>query len=144
MNRTVRAVITAAAVTGLALGLSACSEAKNRVDKAVTDEVDKTLNEPYEVTYEVTGTNVDSIDYHAAGGTATEPKIETVAKPTLPWKKTVTLKGITPPGVMASALDVTGAEVKCTITYKGKIIKQAEGAGPVAAGGCIAVSPIVE
>ncbi|QIQ03091.1 hypothetical protein [Streptomyces liangshanensis] len=144
MNRTVRAIVTTAAVTGLAFGLGACTEAADRVDKAVTDEVDKAVNETYEVTYEVTGTNVDSIDYHASGGTATAPKIETVEKPTLPWKKTVTLKGITPPGVMPMALDVAGAEVKCTITYKGKVIKEAEGAGTVAAGGCIAVSPIVQ
>ncbi|MYV55275.1 hypothetical protein [Streptomyces sp. SID3212] len=144
MNRTVRAVVTTAAVTGLAFGLGACSEAADRVDKAVTDEVDKAVNEEYEVTYEVTGTNVDSIDYHASGGKATDPKIETVDKPTLPWKKTVTLRGITPPGVIPSAFDVSGAEVKCTITYKGKVIKEAEGAGPVAAGGCITVSPIVQ
>lgn len=144
MKRTVRAVLTTAAVTGLAFGLGACSEAADRVDKAVTDEVEKAVNEPYDVTYEVTGKNIDSIDYHAAGGSAMDPKIETVRKPTLPWKKTVTLKGLTPPGVIPIALDPAGAEATCTITYKGKVIKEASGAGAVAAGACITVSPAVE
>ncbi|MFJ9208159.1 hypothetical protein CU044_4861 [Streptomyces sp. L-9-10] len=142
MNRTVRAALTTLAVTGLALGLGACSEAAERVDKAVTDEVDKAVNETYEVTYEVTGKNIDTIDYHGGGGEAMEPKIETVEKPTLPWKKTVTLRGIMPPGVMPTALDAAGAEVTCKIIYKGEVIKEETDAGKAAAGGCIAVSPI--
>ncbi|MEU0282099.1 MmpS family transport accessory protein [Streptomyces sp. NPDC088147] len=142
MNRTVRAALTTLAVTGLALGLGACSEAAERVDKAVTDEVDKAVNETYEVTYEVTGKNIDTIDYHGGGGEAMEPKIETVEKPTLPWKKTVTLRGIMPPGVMPTALDASGAEVTCKIIYKGEVIKEETDAGKAAAGGCIAVSPI--
>ncbi|MFE2498287.1 MmpS family transport accessory protein [Streptomyces scopuliridis] len=142
MNRTVRAALTTLAVTGLALGLGACSEAQERVDKAVTDEVDKAVNETYEVTYEVTGKNIDTIDYHGGGGEAMEPKIETVEKPTLPWTKTVTLRGIMPPGVMPTALDPSGAEVTCKIIYKGEVIKEESDAGKAAAGGCIAVSPI--
>ncbi|MFJ6185468.1 MmpS family transport accessory protein [Streptomyces sp. NPDC092295] len=142
MNRTVRAALTTLAVAGLALGLGACSEAAERVDKAVTDEVDKAVNETYEVTYEVTGKNIDTIDYHGGGGEAMEPKIETVEKPTLPWKKTVTLRGIMPPGVMPTALDASGAEVTCKIIYKGEVIKEETDAGKAAAGGCIAVSPI--
>ncbi|MFJ9028466.1 MmpS family transport accessory protein [Streptomyces sp. NPDC102274] len=142
MNRTVRAALTTLAVTGLALGLGACSEAADRVDKAVTDEVDKAVNETYEVTYEVTGKNIDTIDYHGGGGEALEPKIETVENPTLPWTKTVTLRGIMPPGVMPTALDLSGAEVTCKIIYKGEVIKEETDAGKAAAGGCIAVSPI--
>ncbi|MFE4535049.1 MmpS family transport accessory protein [Streptomyces scopuliridis] len=142
MNRTVRAALTTLAVTGLALGLGACSETADRVDKAVTDEVDKAVNETYEVTYEVSGKNIDTIDYHGGGGDAMEPKIETVEKPTLPWTKTVTLRGIMPPGVMPIALDPSGAEVTCKIIYKGEVIKEEKDAGKAAAGGCIAVSPI--
>lgn len=136
MNRTIRAAVCSVAVAGLTLGLSACSEAVDQVDKAV--------NETYEVTYEVTGKNIDSIDFHAGGGTATDPKIETVQKPTLPWKKTVTLRGIMPPAVMPAAADLTGSEVGCKITYKGKVIKEEKGEGLATAAGCIAVSPIVE
>lgn len=136
VNRTVRAAVCAVAVTGLMLGLAACSEA--------VDAVDKATNETYEVTYEVTGKNVDSIDFHGGGGKATEPKIETVQKPALPWKKTVTLRGIMPPAVMPVAADITGSEVSCKITYKGKVIKEEKGEGLAAAAGCIAVSPIVE
>ncbi|MEV6394112.1 MmpS family transport accessory protein [Streptomyces sp. NPDC051907] len=136
MNRSIRTAVCAVAVAGLALSLSSCSEA--------VDAVDKATNETYEVTYEVTGKNVDSIDFHAGGGKATDPKIETVQKPTLPWKKTVTLRGIMPPGVMPAAADLSGSEVACKITYKGKVIKEEKGEGLAAAAGCIAVSPIVE
>jgi hypothetical protein len=136
MNRTIRAAVCAVAVAGLTLGLSACSEA--------VDAVDKATNETYEVTYEVTGKGVDSIDFHSGGGTAMEPKIETVQKPALPWTKTVTLRGIMPPAVMPLGADITGSEVSCKITYKGKVIKEEKGAGLAAAAGCIAVSPIVE
>ncbi|TFE51227.1 hypothetical protein E3E14_13080 [Streptomyces sp. ICN441] len=138
MLRAVRAAVGALAVAGLALGLTACTEA---ADKAV-DQVDKAVTDTYEVTYEVTGKGVDSIDFHAGGGTALEPQIETVQKPTLPWKKTVTLKGIMPPAVMPTAVDVTEAELTCSITYKGKVIKESKDAGLVAAGGCVAVSPL--
>ncbi|MFI1398902.1 MmpS family transport accessory protein [Streptomyces sp. NPDC020681] len=136
MNRTIRSAACALAAAGLAIGLTACD--------AAVDQVDKAVNEAYEVTYEVTGKGVDSIDFHAGGGTAMEPKIETVQKPALPWTKTVTLKGIMPPAVMPVALDAAGAEVTCKITYKGKVIKEAKGEGLATAGGCVAVSPIAE
>ncbi|MFI9581053.1 MmpS family transport accessory protein [Streptomyces sp. NPDC052236] len=135
MNRTIRAAVCAVAVAGLTLGLSACSEA--------VDAVDKATNATYEVTYEVSGKGVDSIDFHSGGGSATNPTIETVQKPALPWTKTVTLRGIMPPAVMPLAADLTGSEVSCKITYKGKVIKEESGEGLAAAAGCIAVSPIV-
>ncbi|MCZ7458491.1 MmpS family transport accessory protein [Streptomyces sp. WMMC940] len=138
MNRSVRTAVCALAAAGLAVGLTACSEA---ADRAV-DQVDKAVSETYQVTYEVTGEGVDSIDYHADGGTAMDPKIETVQKPELPWKKTVTLKGIVPPAVMPVAVDAAGAEVTCSITYKGEVIKESKGEGIATAGGCVAVSPI--
>ncbi|MEU3303182.1 MULTISPECIES: MmpS family transport accessory protein [unclassified Streptomyces] len=138
MRRSIRTAVCTLAAAGLAFGLTACSEA---ADKAV-DQVDKAVTDTYEVTYEVTGKNVDSIEYHAGGGTAMEPKIETVRKPTLPWKKTVTLKGIMPPAVMPVAVDAAGAEVTCRITYQGKAIKEAKGEGIATTGGCIAVSPL--
>ncbi|MEU9623410.1 hypothetical protein [Streptomyces sp. NPDC048155] len=132
--RTARTVLCAAVALGLALGLGACSEAVDQVDKAV--------DETYEVTYEVTGTGVDEIQFHGGGGKAMEPKVETVESPTLPWRKTVTLRGIMPPAVTPIALDEGGADVACSITHKGKVIKEAEGEGLIAAGGCVAVSPV--
>ncbi|MFE2090802.1 hypothetical protein ACWD4L_29970 [Streptomyces sp. NPDC002596] len=132
--RTIRTAVSAAVVLGLAVGLGACSESVDQVDKAV--------NETYEVTYEVTGTSVDEIQFHAGGGKAMDPEIETVKSPTLPWRKTVTLRGIMPPAVMPIALDETGADVACSITHKGKVIKEAKGEGLITAGGCVAVSPV--
>ncbi|MFD4942492.1 MmpS family transport accessory protein [Streptomyces sp. NPDC058239] len=132
--RTVRTAVRAAVVLGLAVGLGACSE--------TVDQVDKAVDETYEVTYEVTGTSVDEIQFHAGGGKAMDPKIETVKSPKLPWRKTVTLRGIMPPAVMPIALDEDGADVTCSITHKGKVIKEAKGEGLVTAGGCVAVSPV--
>ncbi|MFF2224554.1 hypothetical protein ACFVV7_14675 [Streptomyces globisporus] len=140
MNRTTRTT-RALAVAVLVLGLGACSA--ESVDEAVGKAVDKTVDETYEVTYEVTGTGVDEITYHGGGGEAMEPKLETVTKPALPWKKTVELRGIMPPAVSPMALDAGGADVTCSITYKGKVIKEAKGEGMITAGGCVAVSPIV-
>ncbi|MFD9504471.1 hypothetical protein [Streptomyces sp. NPDC060035] len=130
-----RAVVCAAVVGGLALGLGACSESVNR-------SVDEVVDETYEVTYEVTGTTVDEIQFHGGGGTAMEPKIESVKSPTLPWKKTVTLRGIMPAAVMPIALDEGAADVACTITHKGKVIEEAKGEALLTGGGCFAISPV--
>ncbi|GBQ02532.1 hypothetical protein SSP531S_39910 [Streptomyces spongiicola] len=138
MLHTVRTAAGALAAAGLVLGLTACTEA---ADKAV-DQVDRAVTDTYEVTYEVTGKGVDSIDFHAGGGTAMEPEIETVRQPALPWRKTVTLKGIMPPAVMPTAVDAADAEASCSITYKGKVLKESKDSGTVVAGGCIAVSPL--
>ncbi|MDN0196990.1 MmpS family transport accessory protein [Streptomyces sp. S.PNR 29] len=136
MKRTIRAAVCSVAVAGLAFGLSSCSEAVDQVDKAV--------DETYEVTYEVTGKNVDSIEFHGGGGKATAPKIDSVSKPKLPWRKTVTLRGIMPAAVMPVAADPEGAQVACKITYKGKVLEEQSGSGMVTAGGCIAESPVTE
>ncbi|WP_432151189.1 hypothetical protein [Streptomyces sp. bgisy029] len=136
-----RAAACTLAITGLVLGLGACSS--ESVDEAVGKAVDKSVDETYEVTYEVTGTSVDEIAFHGGGGDAMNPKLETVTSPTLPWKKTVTLRGIMPPAVMPMALEAGGADVTCSITYKGEVIKEAKGEGMLTAGGCVAVSPIV-
>ncbi|MEU3605226.1 hypothetical protein AB0E83_07170 [Streptomyces sp. NPDC035033] len=135
MNRTVRSAVSALAATGLAFGLGACSEA---ADKAV-DQVDKAVVESYEVTYEVTGTNIRSIDYHAGDGTAMQPRVETDKKPTAPWSKTVRLHGIMPPAVMPVTTEPEG--LTCKVVYQGKVIKEAEGEQAMA-GGCVAVSPV--
>ncbi|MEV3892568.1 MmpS family transport accessory protein [Streptomyces anulatus] len=142
--RTTRPVGTAAhalAIAGLVLGLGACSA--ESVDEAIAKGVDTTVDEKYEVTYEVTGKSVDEITYHGGAGEAMEPELETVTSPTLPWKKTVELRGIMPPAVMPIAVDAGGADITCSITYKGKVIKEAKGEGVLTAGGCVAVSPIV-
>ncbi|MFF7314343.1 MmpS family transport accessory protein [Streptomyces sp. NPDC008137] len=134
MHRTIRAAVCSVAVIGLALGVSSCSEAVDQVDKAV--------DETYEVTYEVTGKNVDSIEFHGGGGKATDPKIESVSKPELPWKKTVKLRGIMPAAVMPVAADPEGAQVACKITYKGKVLEKQSAKGLVTTGGCTAESPV--
>ncbi|MEU0628631.1 MmpS family transport accessory protein [Streptomyces sp. NPDC005989] len=132
--RSVRTAACAAVVLGLGLGLAGCSGTAGQVDEVV--------DETYEVTYEVTGTGVDEIQFHGGGGKAMEPEIETVKSPTLPWRKTVTLRGIMPPAVMPVAVDENGADISCSITHKGKVIKEAKGEGMLAAGGCVAVSPV--
>ncbi|MFD9455500.1 MmpS family transport accessory protein [Streptomyces sp. NPDC059985] len=134
MLRLARTSLVSAA---LLLGATACSAAD------AVDQVDKAVDETYEVTYEVTGKGVDSIGFAAGGGTASAPKTETVSAPTLPWTKTVTLRGIMPASVVPIAADVTGGQVTCKITYKGKVIAEQTGQGLVTAGGCVAVSPIV-
>ncbi|MCT4355711.1 hypothetical protein M5362_21465 [Streptomyces sp. Je 1-79] len=134
MKRTIRTAVSALAVTGLALGLGACSAA----DKAA-DQVDKAVNETFEVTYEVSGKGIESIEYHGGSGTAMEPKLEKESKPTTPWKKTVTLKGIMPPAVMPISLNP--ADLTCKVIHEGKVLKEAKGADAMA-GGCVAVSPI--
>lgn len=134
MKRTIRAAVCSVAVAGLTVGLSSCSEGVDQVDKAV--------NETYQVTYEVTGKSVDSIDFHGGGGKAMEPKIESVSKPKLPWTKTVTLRGIMPAAVMPVATDPEGAQVACKITYKGKVLEEQSASGLVTSGGCTAESPI--
>ncbi|MFI5754275.1 MmpS family transport accessory protein [Streptomyces sp. NPDC051569] len=133
-NRAVRAAMATVAVTGLALGLGACTQ--------IADAVTGT-DKAYEVTYEVTGKSVDTIEYDVAEGDATESTTETVNKPALPWTKTVTLRGTMPPSVTPIALDA-GSEVACKITYKGKVISEQSAKSLVTLGGCVAVAPIFE
>lgn len=133
MNRTVRTAVLSIALTCLALSVSACSE-----EKAV-DAVDKAVDQTYEVTYEVTGKNVQSIEFHGGGGKAMNPRTATVKKPALPWKKTVTLRGIMPSAVAPVSTD---ASVTCKILHKGKVIAEAKGKSMINAGGCVAESPI--
>ncbi|MFD6279137.1 hypothetical protein ACFWFI_26770 [Streptomyces sp. NPDC060209] len=135
VKRTTRTAVSALAVCGLVLGLAACS------DDAV-DAVDGAVGETYEVTYEVTGTSADEIQFHSGGGKAMEPEIETVESPALPWRKTVTLRGIMPPAVMPVALDAGAADLACTITYKGEVIEEAKAEELLTSGGCVAVSPV--
>ncbi|MEE1756110.1 MmpS family transport accessory protein [Streptomyces sp. SP18CS02] len=139
MNRISRSAFSVLIAGGLALGLGACSE----VAEEATKRVDKAVNEEYQVTYEVTGKGVDAISFNAGGGDVTNPKLETVENPTLPWKKTVTLRGLEAPVVTPVAVDIQGAEAGCRITYDGKVIKEASGAGMAAATGCVAESPLV-
>ncbi|MEU6057601.1 MmpS family transport accessory protein [Streptomyces sp. NPDC047097] len=148
MNRISRSVASVLVAGGLVLGLGACSEIAEQTEKEVTKEVDKAVdeavNEEYEVTYEVTGEKITSIEFNAGGGkSAMDPQLETVENPTLPWTKTVKLRGIEPPSVAPNALDVAGdGKVTCKIIYKGKAIAEESGTGYAAAGGCVAVSPI--
>ncbi|EPH41541.1 hypothetical protein ABT390_08860 [Streptomyces aurantiacus] len=135
MHRHIRTAACALAAAGLALSLAACSEAEEAVDA-----VDKAVNEKYQVTYEVSGKSVDEIEFAAGGGSAANPKLEKEADPKLPWKKTVTLRGITPPTVVPISTDPTGSDLTCKVIYKGKVIKEASGENVVA--GCIAVSPV--
>ncbi|MER5300798.1 MULTISPECIES: MmpS family transport accessory protein [Streptomyces] len=135
MHRHIRTAACALAAVGLALSLSACSEAEEAVDA-----VDKAVNEKYQVTYEVSGESVDEIEFAAGGGSAANPKLVKEAKPKLPWKKTVTLRGIMPPTVVPISTDPTGSNLTCKVIYKGKVIKEASGENVVA--GCIAVSPV--
>ncbi|MGW4029367.1 MmpS family transport accessory protein [Streptomyces sp. NPDC004838] len=144
MRRSIRTAACAVAAAGLVFGLGACSEASEAAKDEAVKQIDKAVNEEYEVTYEVTGKNVDSIEFAAGGGTALEPKTDSVDKPALPWTKTVTLRGILPPSVMPIAIDTSGAEVTCKIVYKGKTIAEQSGEGLATAGGCVAVSPIAD
>ncbi len=136
MNRRIRTAVCTLAAAGLALTLGACSEA----EKKAVDAVDKAVNEKYEVTYEVSGKSVDEIEFAAGEGSASNPKLEKVSKAELPWKKTVTLRGIMPPTVVPISTDPTGSDLTCKVIYKGKVIKEASGENVVA--GCIAVSPM--
>ncbi|MFF0744383.1 hypothetical protein ACFYVL_28685 [Streptomyces sp. NPDC004111] len=155
MNRTARTALCAAAVTGLLFGLGACAEAEKAVKAGASeaaeasgkeldkiDEVDKALNRTFQVTYEVTGKDVESIEFAAGGGTATAPKNETVDKPALPWKKTVTLKGVMPPAVIPTTSKVVATpDITCKVVHEGKVLKEASGEKAMA-GGCIAAAPL--
>ncbi|MFD3518735.1 hypothetical protein [Streptomyces sp. NPDC058657] len=155
MIRTVRTTVCAAAVTALLFSLGACAQAEKAVKDGASeaadvsnkeldkiDEVDKALKATFEVTYEVSGKDVASIEFAGGGGTATAPKNETVKKPALPWKKTVTLKGLMPPAVIPTTDKVVAApDISCKIIHKGKVLKEASGEKAMA-GGCITAAPI--
>ncbi|WP_407835490.1 hypothetical protein ACE1OC_02005 [Streptomyces sp. DSM 116496] len=137
MRKSPPTFLSALSLAGLALAAAGCSGATT--DKAV-EQVDKAVNETYEVTYEVTGKTVDSVSFHDGGGTATAPNLVTAEQPGAAWTKTVTLRGIMPPAVSPSSVENT-ADLTCKVIYKGKVIKEATGEAATA-GGCVAVSPI--
>ncbi|MFI1798494.1 MmpS family transport accessory protein [Streptomyces sp. NPDC020379] len=137
MQRTLRNTLAALAVTGSALALAACGAAEEKV----TESVDKAVKETYEVTYEITGSGTATVDFNAGKGTANEPQLETETDAALPWKKTVTLKGIAAPTVQAGGA-ADGAEVTCRITHKGKVLKSETSKDASAPASCVAVSPL--
>ncbi|CAM5258669.1 hypothetical protein GCM10010329_05390 [Streptomyces spiroverticillatus] len=148
-TRTARTALCAAAVAGLFLGLTACQEAKDAAksvasegtDKAI-DQVDKAVKDTYEVTYEVSGSGINQIGYHAGKGTALEPLLTKDTKPKLPWTKTVTLKGIMPPAVVPTTMELNASpDLKCKVLHKGKVLAEATG-DKVLTGGCIAAAPV--
>ncbi|MFE7130228.1 MmpS family transport accessory protein [Streptomyces sp. NPDC057638] len=143
MRRSMRTTAVAVfATAGLVAGLTGC-ELTEKAEKEVVEQVDKTVNEPYEVTYEVTGKNIESIEYTVDGGTALKPKMETAKNPTLPWTKTVTLRGIMPSTLAPFALSTAAeAEITCKIIHKGKVLAEKTGKGLAVATGCVAESPI--
>ncbi|MFI0777156.1 hypothetical protein [Streptomyces sp. NPDC021212] len=67
------------------------------------------------------------------------PKITTGRNPALPWKKTVTLRGIMPSAVTPVSTDPS---VSCKIVYKGKVIAEKKGKSLIKAGACVGESPI--
>ncbi|MEU9315474.1 hypothetical protein [Streptomyces sp. NPDC048295] len=70
-----------------------------------------------------------------------EPKAGTAEPPALPRRKTVTPRGILPPAVMPVAVGGNGPDVSCSVTHKGKAVKESRREGMPAAGGCVAVPP---
>ena len=93
------------------------------------------------VTYEVTGEGTADLSYQGASEQGTA---ETVSGARLPWKKTVTLRGIMPAAVIPVAADPEGSQVTCKIIYKGKVLEEQSAEGLVTAGGCTAESPVTE
>ncbi|MFJ9338988.1 MmpS family transport accessory protein [Streptomyces sp. NPDC101733] len=147
MKRITYTSASALAAVVLTLGAVGCSatavqDKADSAEKAVdqVDKMDKMVNETYEVTYEVTGKSIESITFHDGGGTATEPRLATVDAPTLPWTKTVTLRGIMPAAVSPIAV-TDSADLTCKVTHKGKVIAEAEGDAAMA-GGCVVASPV--
>ncbi|WP_175407787.1 MmpS family transport accessory protein [Streptomyces sp. TRM64462] len=139
MNRTCRSVLSAVAAPCLALTLGACAHG---ADDAA-ERIDSALHRTYEVTYEVTGKGIDAINYNGGGGRdAMAPRLETAEQPTLPWRKTVTLRGIEAPLVTSVATGSDGAEATCRITHEGRVMKEASGKGMAATLSCVAVSPV--
>jgi hypothetical protein len=147
MNRTIRTALCATAVTGLMFGLGACAGVEEAVKAGASQGAEKAADEllktPYEVTYEVTGKDVTSIEFTGGKGTDLAPEADKVQKPALPWTKTVTLKGAMPPSVMPEGADIlkTDPDVSCKVLYKGKVLAEAKGQKAVM-GGCIAAAPM--
>lgn len=72
-----------------------------------------------------------------------EPRTESVKSPAPPWKKTVALRGITPPpAVMPVVLDAGAADLTRTIAYRGEASEEAKGEKRLTSGGCVAVPPV--
>ncbi|WP_327190331.1 MmpS family transport accessory protein [Streptomyces xinghaiensis] len=146
MKRSVRTVLPALAAVLSALTASGCSgdapaAAGDRAADEITEGVDRAFDEKYEITYEVSGDGVEAIEFNAGAGTATEPELDAVEKPETPWRKTVELKGVAAPTVLAVP-GPGGSEVTCTITHKGEVIEEQTSEGATAPASCVALSPV--
>lgn len=130
MKRSTRTALSALCLAGLALTGTGCGLLWG--DDAAYDDAAYD-GAAYEVTYEITGTGVDEIDFSGGKGT------ESVGSPGLPWRKTVTLRGAEPPSVSA-ALGERG-EVTCKISYKGRMLKERTTKRGFDSAVCVAVSP---
>ncbi|NJQ00691.1 MmpS family transport accessory protein [Streptomyces zingiberis] len=145
MRRPARAPLSLLAVTALVFTAAGCSgesrdAARDKAADRLTEEVDRAVDETYQVTYEVTGESVFTVEFNAGRGTATEPDLDSVDEPKTPWSKTVTLKGIAAPTLLAVP-EADGSGATCRITYKGEVLEERTTKGDAPAS-CVALSPL--
>ncbi|RLU82270.1 hypothetical protein CTZ27_30435 [Streptomyces griseocarneus] len=124
------------AVLAAAALLVGCSSA----EKATKDEFEKLDIKEFEVVYEVTGSGVEDLSYGT--GDQKSAGTETVDGPGLPWKKTVTMKGVASAPSLSLMLGEKGGEAQCVITINGKEAKRATAKGEFGTATCVAASPV--
>ncbi|MEV4739881.1 MmpS family transport accessory protein [Streptomyces sp. NPDC049555] len=108
-------------------------------ERAYKDETERLDNKEFEVVYEVTGSNVKDLTYGV--GDRKKESSETVENPTLPWSKTVTMKGIATAPSLSLILGESGGKAECVIKVNGKEARRATATGEFGTATCVAVSP---
>ena len=148
MKRSVCIALSAFAAIAVSATGTGCSAelrdgAKDGAADEVTERVDEAVEGTYQVTYEVTGEGIELIEFNGGRGTATRPRLESAARPDSPWTRTVTLRGIAAPTVLAVP-GSSGAIATCRITYRGEVIKEETAEGRTAPVSCVAISPLFD
>jgi len=102
---------------------------------SAVSSVDKQMNTPVQVAYDVTGTaKTAHITYSVWQNGNSSMAQESDA--TLPWHKSVTSSGFAKGGDLTVTLDEKGGSVTCTVTIPGRAPITSTASGPFATASC--------
>ncbi|MET9295664.1 MmpS family transport accessory protein [Streptomyces sp. NPDC003077] len=131
-------VVGTALAAAMLLGCSSVEEVAKEVKNEAKEEVKRLDDKEFAVVYEVIGSGVEDLAYGAMnGGKLTE---ETVDKPQLPWKKELSMKGITSTPNLSVMLGADGGQAECVIKVNGKEVERKTAKGAFGTAACVAMS----
>lgn len=118
----------------LVAGLTGCGEA---IQREIDKEVEKADKQAFTVDYEVTGVGPVDLEYTVFENGKSRSVQEPKAK--LPWRKKITMSGITTVPSLSLIRGETAGTSECAVSVNGKPAKRMVADGPFSTAVCVEV-----